>query len=124
VLTNAKGDKKIMSYKDLVAAHAKHAKKESAQEAKGKRRPGQKPKSSPPKAGEGTADTAKRGQKRKRGLQEAEEGTANTARRSRKHKSAAQDPPKPSNTVARAPAIALAVQTSGTPIIEEIVLVP
>jgi hypothetical protein len=102
VLGNAKGEGKVISYKDLIEARAKRVEKESTQEAKGKRRRGRKAKSSPP---------------------EAEEGTADTARRGRKRKSAAQNPPESSNKVTLALAIALVVQVSRTPIAEdEIVL--
>jgi len=121
VLAKGKGDGKVMSYEDLMAARAKRAEKESTQEAKGKRRRGRKPKSSLPEAEGGTADTARRSRKRKRVEPDAEEGTADTARRSRKRKSATQDPPEPTNMVARAPAIASAVQTIAE---EEIVPAP
>ena len=92
-----------MSYEDLEEARAKCVEKESIQEAKGQGKRGRKPKSSPP---------------------EADEGTADTARRSRKRKSAAQEAPNPSNKVARvsnapAPAIASVLQMSGTPIVED-----
>jgi hypothetical protein len=39
-----------MSYEDLVEARAKRAKKESTQEAKGKRKRGRKSKSGPPES--------------------------------------------------------------------------
>jgi hypothetical protein len=105
VLAKGKGEGKVISYEDLVEARAKRVEKESAQEAKGKSRRGQKPKSSPPdppEAEEGTADTARRGRKRKSSTPEADEGTVDKARRSRKRKSSAQDPPEPSNELARA----------------------
>jgi hypothetical protein len=102
VLVKEKGEGKVMSYEDLVEGRAKRVEKESTQEAKGKRRRGRKPKSSPPEAEEGTPDTARRGRKRKSSTPEADEGTIDTARRSRKRKSSSQDPPEPSNKVARA----------------------
>jgi hypothetical protein len=99
------GKAKVMSYGDLVEARAKRVEKESAQEAKGKRRRGRKPKSSPPdppEAEEGTAGTARRGRKRKSRTPEADEGTVDTPRRTRKRKSPAQDAPEPSSIVAPA----------------------
>jgi hypothetical protein len=98
------GKARVMSYKDLVEARAKRVEKESAQEAKGKRRRGRKPKSSPPdlpEAEEGTAGTARRGRKRKSRTPEpeADKGTVDTPRRTRKRKSPAQDAPKPSSIV-------------------------
>jgi hypothetical protein len=120
------GKAKVMSYEDLEEARAKRVEKESIQEAKGQGKRGRKPKSSPPEAEEGTADTARRGRKPKSGTPEADEGTADTARRSRKRKSAAQKAPEPSNKVARvskapapAPATASVLQMSGTPIAED-----
>ncbi len=85
-----------MSYEDLEEARAKRVEKESAQEAKSKRRRGRKPKGSPP-----------------------DEGTADTARRSRKRKSAAQEVPEPSIEVARGSVTVSAVQLSGTPVAED-----
>jgi hypothetical protein len=103
VLAKGVGEGKVMSYEDLVEARAKRVEKESAQEAKGKRRRGRKPKSSPPdppEAEEGTAGTARRGRKRKSRTPEADEGTVDTPRRTRKRKSPAQDAPEPSSIVA------------------------
>jgi hypothetical protein len=97
------GKAKVMSYEDLVEARAKRVEKESAQEAKGKRRRGRKPKSSPPdppEGEEGTAGTARRGRKRK--SRTPDEGTVDTPRRTRKRKSPAQDAPEPSSIVAPA----------------------
>ncbi len=105
MLAKGIGEGKVMSYEDLVEARAKRVEKESAQEAKGKRRRGQKPKSSPPdppEAEEYTAGTARRGQKRKSRTPEADEGTIDTPRRTRKRKSPAQDAPEPSSIVAPA----------------------
>jgi hypothetical protein len=93
---------KVISYKDLVEARAKRVEKESAQEAKGKRRRGQKLKSSPldlPEAEEGTASIARCDWKRKSKTLEADKGTVNTPRRTRKRKSLAQDALEPSSIV-------------------------
>jgi len=103
VLAKGTREGKVMSYEDLVEVRAKRVEKESAQEAKGKRRRGRKLKSSPPdllEAEKGTADMARRGRKRKSSTLEADKDIINTARRSRKRKSSAQDPLEPSNKLA------------------------
>jgi len=96
------GKAKVMSYEDLVEARAKRVEKESTQEAKGKRRHGRKPKSSPPdlpEAEEGTAGMAQHGRKHKSRTPEADKGTINMPRHNRKCKSPVQDVPEPSSIV-------------------------
>jgi hypothetical protein len=66
----------VISYKDLEEARAKRVVKEATRAAKGKGKYSRKPKSSPPKAEEDTADTARRSRKRKSGTLEADEGDA------------------------------------------------
>ena len=66
------GKAKVMSYEDLEEARAKRAKKETANEAKGKGKRGQKCKSATPKVDEATADKVKCGRKRKRVMPEAD----------------------------------------------------
>jgi hypothetical protein len=63
-----------MSFEYLEEARAQRVEKESTQEAKCKRNRGRKPKSSPPKAEEGTTETARRGRKRKSSTPEVDEG--------------------------------------------------
>ena len=92
-----------MSYEDLEEAQAKHVIKESTQAAKGKRKRGQKSKSSPP---------------------EPEEDTAEMARHGRKRKSAELEAPEPMNKMAQMsnapkPASALVMQASRTQIAED-----
>ncbi|KAH8772348.1 hypothetical protein BGZ57DRAFT_942460 [Hyaloscypha finlandica] len=66
------GKAKVMSYKDLKEARAKHIVKDAAKEAKGKGKRGRKCKSATLEAEEATADKVKRGRKRKSTVLEPE----------------------------------------------------
>jgi hypothetical protein len=74
------GKAKVISYKELEEAWAKHAERDAAQEAKGKGKHGQKSKSSPPKLEEDAVETARLGRKRKSTELKAPELTNKMAR--------------------------------------------
>ena len=97
------GKAKVMSYEDLEEARAKRAEKEAAKEAKGKGKPGHKPKSAAPEAEKASADKGKRGRKRKSAAPEADapEPKAKVARMSEAQVEEDEIAPEPKAPVAR-----------------------